>query len=199
MCIDNEGTDVCYSTISSYPSNDQGYGRLQLDKILNFGESSLHPISFYVIGDIDPLSSHYRTLATGQSNDHTFTTPSIITNDLKITLCYTDIEAALTTDTSQSTLINNLDIVLIDNSNNQIYRTLTFSTDGGTINNVEMILVSAANLSPSRSYTVRVSAVGAISSGSQPYALIISNDIQTFPEQKQSDVTDYYKSFFYLR
>jgi hypothetical protein len=199
MCSVENANAQCYTELASYPSNDQGYGRLQLDKILNFGVSSLNPISFYVIGDVETSSSNYRALTTGESHDHNFITPSVITNDLKVTLCYTDIESLPTSDTSSSVLINNLDIVLIDNNSGQQYQTLTHHIDGDTVNNVEMIIVTADNLSPAASYTVRVSAVGAISSGDQPYSLIISNDIDTYPEQEQVDPNDYYESFFYLR
>lgn len=68
---------VSITDITTYPSNDQGYGRIQLDNVLNFGKrSTRRPLSLFVMGAASKSSAYYVQLSTNSSHYYTFTTSS---------------------------------------------------------------------------------------------------------------------------
>ena len=70
--------------LTHYPSNEQGYGVIQIDKVLNFATASLNPINLFVMGSASNSSSpdkdyyaQIKNTAGVQSSDtYTFTSSS---------------------------------------------------------------------------------------------------------------------------
>lgn len=165
----NSGTET-FSSLTSYPSTDQGYGRIQLSKVLNFGTSTTTPLSMFVIGTNDTSdTSKYRVItSTGQTKTHTFTTDSSSSQEpIRVTMVYQDYPASYG---ASSALINKLTMTLSDSSGNS-YSVLTAS---GTItSNVQMINI--VNPPPSRTFTITIT--GTSISHPQPYALVATGAI----------------------
>jgi hypothetical protein len=176
---DSTGTSVDASktvTLSAYPSNYQGYGRIQLDTVLNFASSNTNPLSLFVIGSAYN-SSHYAALSTGQSLFYHFTTSS--DNDqstLRVTLTYTDYPGS---SGSSKALVNELDVELyegyVDISNYNDDNVVTYPyRPSSTVDNVRVI--DLATPFPSTTYTVRVYA-DSVSSSTQPFALVVTGTV----------------------
>jgi hypothetical protein len=98
-------TSDSYGTQSAVPllSNStfsyvQGFGRIQLDNVLNFGTSTVSEnvqLSLFVIGAASYKSKYYRVLTNGEKAEHIFYTTSDETQPtIKITLAYTDYPGA---------------------------------------------------------------------------------------------------------
>ena len=81
---------------NGYPSVVQGYGRIQMDKVLNFGgASSRSPLSLFVVGSVNSSQPHYASIRNKtQVDSYAFTTPSSGQTSIRVTLCYTDYPAA---------------------------------------------------------------------------------------------------------
>lgn len=82
---------------SGYPSVVQGYGRIEMKSVLNFGRaSSRTPISLFVIGSVNGSQPHYASIKNKtQVDSYSFTTPSgSAVTSIRVTLCYTDYPAA---------------------------------------------------------------------------------------------------------
>ena len=74
---ESDSGSISITQITKYPSNDQGYGRIQLDNVLNFGKlSSRRPLSLFVMGAALTTSPYYVKLSTNTSHFYTFTTSS---------------------------------------------------------------------------------------------------------------------------
>lgn len=93
---------------SGYPSNQQGFGRIQVDKALNFGKSSLLPLTFFVVGCANSTSHHYAHIAKQtQVDGYTFrlSAPSAV----RVTLAYTDYPGSPAT---SNAMVNVLSVTL---------------------------------------------------------------------------------------
>ena len=73
----------------SYPSVIQGYGRMQMNKVLNFGQSGAIPLSLFLIGAANSTYPHYAEVVNG---DDVITYTVVVSDSAKVraTLCYTD-------------------------------------------------------------------------------------------------------------
>lgn len=85
----SDGSQV---TTGGYPSNKQGYGRMQLQKVLNFADSSTEGISLFVRGAAEESSPYYVAITSeSERQNYTFTTSLDVEQDpIRVTLCYTD-------------------------------------------------------------------------------------------------------------
>lgn len=159
--VDSNGVAYRNST-RGYPSNIQGYGKIRLNSVLNFGVSTLNPISLFVVGAASTSSPHYASLTSlSDSDTYTFTT-SADTNQpiIRVTLAYTD---AVGTVGASVILVN--DLTLTVKSPTETFQPLNSATSH--IDNVEMVQIDTPT--PSTTYTVKVSATTL--SSTQDYAL----------------------------
>jgi hypothetical protein len=102
------------STGVPYPNNNQGYGRVQVNSVLNFGAATLSPLTLFVIGDNNPTSARYRTLARNAAPQiFAFTVSS--TQMVRITLAYTDIPCG--SGTCNNIIQNDLGLNVTDGTN----------------------------------------------------------------------------------
>ena len=155
-----------------YPTNLQGFGRIQLSNILPFADSRSSSLTLFVVGAADSGSSNYKALRNGESEKHIFyTTADAIQPSIRITLVYTDYPGS---SGSSKPLVNDLNIVVVDNSGAVLHRPQSYVQGQADINNVEMILIN--NPLPSTTYTVVVSS-GNTLAYLQPYALVMTGQI----------------------
>lgn len=163
------GNSYSVTGIAGYPNNDQGYGRIQVDRVLNFARSGNDPLSLYVVGDMDTGSPMYKTFtAAGQFHTYTFRTASA--QSVRVVLSYTDPVPA---SGSSSTMVNDLRISVTGGGS-------SFSAYTSYANTFQVVDVTAtANVV----YTVNVTAqvVDTTQAPNQPYALVIVGAVTTLP------------------
>lgn len=147
-----------------YPSNIQGYGKVRLSNILNFGPSSANPITLFVRGAAEMSSPYYASIDTGSQVDtYTFLTSSSSSQPkIRVTLAFTDEIGSVGTSV---TLVNNLIINVTEGSTFKSYAPYMEQDLG--LNNV--VMVDIPTPLSNTNYTVTVSA-RALNSA-QPYAL----------------------------
>ncbi|MCH7814618.1 MAG: S8 family serine peptidase, partial [Planctomycetes bacterium] len=149
--------------VNGYPSNQEGWGRVQLNKtVVLLGGARL------LVADLRNADG----LSTGQSLTYSFDLASG-TPPLSVTLVFTEPAAQVN---AASPVINNLDLQ-VDGPGGQTYKGNHFvggqSATGGSfdaLNNVERVLI--ADPSPG-SYDVTVSGTG-VNVGTQGFALVIT-------------------------
>jgi hypothetical protein len=155
----------------TYPSNIQGYGRIDMSAILNFGESAASPISLYVVGAAFNTDPHYVQFSTIGSRTHTFTTTSD-TSPIRITLSYTDIPGStLNAGFTNGEALKN--ILTVEVTGGGVTST-PYLVSGVVRDNTQVI--DLTNPQASTSYTVTVTC-STLVTGPQPYALVITGKI----------------------
>lgn len=170
-----------YSALS-YPSVYQGYGRVQIDTVLNFGVQSSEYTSLFVIGAAEESHPLYASIdSAGESNQYTLRGSSIYnTEPIRITLCYTDVPGAV----GSGGLKNDLTM------------TVTYESGGNTIT-IHPLLHEDTSLKNGNvkklyiygvedvEYTVNVFATSFNSE--QPYALVASGSVTKFDTPDSGD------------
>lgn len=175
----DDGTQL---TTGGYPSNIQGYGKIRLSDVLNFGTSSKNPISLFVMGDVDETSSMYASMTSTLTVDQYYIeTPSSSVAPLRVTLAYTDVPGS---PGSSHPLINDLNLVVKQGS--QEYAPLKSSQT--SINNVEMVVIESP--CASCTYTIEISA--STLSSIQPYALVATGSVTEVIVNSTSSSSSYH-------
>jgi hypothetical protein len=135
-----------------YPSNNQGWGRVSLDRSLNIA---------YV--------NETKVLRTGETAKYSFTADG--TDPLKLSLVWTDYPGSTSAST---TLVNDLDLIITSPSG-KVYVGNDFSSPYNNNwdykNNVENVFIS---LSEKGTYTIEIDAYN-VPSGSQDFSLAVLN------------------------
>lgn len=164
------GNTYTVTGLSGYPSNDQGYGRVQLDKVLNFARSGNDPLSLFVVGDMNSSSPMYKNFtAAGQYHTYTFRVSSV--QSVRIVLCYTDPVPASGV---SPIMVNDLRVSVSGGGN-------TFSAYTTYANTFQVVDLTA---SANTVYTVNVTAntiEPSPYSGQQTYALVIVGAVTPLP------------------
>lgn len=168
VTYDNNG--VYQESTGGYPSNIQGYGRIQLHKVLNFGQSSTNPISLFVRGSADTSSPYYAQISTlSEVDTYTFHTSSSSTQPtIRITLAYTD---DLSSVGASITLINDLYLTVTEGSTSKTYS--AYLPNDVDINNVEVVDITSPLSDTTYTVTVRARVLSSV----QSYALVITGDV----------------------
>jgi serine protease AprX len=137
---------------SGYPSNNQGWGRVSLDRSLNIG---------YI--------NETRSLRTGETAKYSYTADG--TDQIKISLVWTDYPGSTS---AATTLVNDLDLIITSPSG-KVYVGNDFSSPYNNNwdykNNVENVFIS---LSEKGTYTIEIDAYN-VPSGSQDFSLAVLN------------------------
>lgn len=151
--------------ISGFPSNKEGWGRVLLDNALYFSGDNRN---LSVLADVRNASG----LTTGQSSPAYHITVFNSSVPLKITLVWTEKEAAVN---ANPAYINNLNLEVFA-PNNNLYRGNVFSGGqsalGGsadTVNNVEQVLFNSPAIG---TYTVQITAPTVNTTGQQGYSVV---------------------------
>jgi hypothetical protein len=172
---------------SDYPNNVAGYGRVQIDTILNFGSvSTNNPLSLYVIGDYDKMDMHK---CNGTSTKrYYFKTAG--TGNVRVTFAYTDKGSSAIGD-----LVNDIDF--------KIKKCTSFSGNDINANTFQCTATDTALVPPALStkpiqminilsptdesiYVVELSCPP-IATYDQPYALVMTQSITKFPDLPENN------------
>lgn len=153
--------DGSQASTGGYPSNIQGYGKIRLSNVLNFGESTNNPISLFVVGDTNAASPHFASLSSTDVMDRYYIVAHSEPSPIRVTLTYTDIAGSAG---SSNPLVNDLELRV--KLNGDIF--VPYHNSYSDINNIEMIDI--ANPCAGCNYTIEVRAVSV--SATQPYALV---------------------------
>ncbi|RKZ33092.1 hypothetical protein DRQ33_04785, partial [bacterium] len=149
---------------SSWPTDNQGFGRVELEDVLYFSGDSR------VLNIVDETSGFVNS---GQADTHYFQVGN--SEPLEITLVWTDHEAAEYADPA---IINDLDLRVEFGGN--IYRGNVFSgrqsTTGGSYDRLNVEEEVLLKTPPAAECTVIVYAYN-ISYSPQPYALVVTGDL----------------------
>jgi len=164
--IDMQGT-YQGQTITPVPSYVQGYGRIQLNRVLFDATGQKTPGDRVLIVD-DPLKPIALT-----NDEHIFEiatagTDAILGQQLKVTLVWTDPPAQ---PFQANVLVNDLDLVVESAGATQLG-----NGQKDVLNNVEQVTLPLPNTAVA-SHTIKV--IGAqVRQGSQKYALVVSGPLQ---------------------
>lgn len=155
--------------LSSYPSTVQGYGRIQLNKVLNFAQSTTDPITLFVLGAANSSQPNYVEL-TNSDNAHSYTfVTSATTAAVRVTLAYTDYFGSSGT----SSLINTIMVTVTDESTDTTFS--PYRVSNFVVTNLQVIDI--ATPTAGATYRVDVSVSGSLVTASQPYALVVSGTL----------------------
>lgn len=154
-----------------YPSKEQGYGRIQLNKVLNFNAPSVSdPLSLYVIGNTDSTDSDkYVAFTAAGSKTFSFTTAASqsTSEKVRVTFAYTDYPGS---SSSSNPLTNVLTMSVKNSVTGTVYSPLLQS--GIDRDNTQVVDIESP--SPSTAYVVTITASTLVQSP-QPIALVISS------------------------
>lgn len=170
---------------SAYPDTRQGYGRMQLNKVLHFDTSSNSPLNLKVFaGAFAQAHSLYKTISNGAISTFTFTTGSTAPSVLRVVLCFVDYEGDVSSTTTSTGSMKNR---------------ITMSVSGGGITlpaEDEYSTVQFVNIpNPAASTTYTITVYGfSISFGSVsslPYALVAVSDLTVSAAAADDDDTTF--------
>lgn len=174
-----------YASLTAYPSNVQGYGRIELNEVLHFGEATTRPITMFVVGGASASDAHYaELLVTGNESKYFFSTNSSSSQPpIRVTFCYTDAAGSFS---SSDPLINSLSVSV----SSSLGDTFTpYLVSGTRKSNLQVIDIPSPT--PSTNYTVTITADRILQSP-QPYAMVITGQLSylnatSYPSSSSSD------------
>ena len=169
---DSSATNDKYNGDDGYPSADQGWGFINVDKSLYFSDDTR---------DVRVWDNQFGA-STGDQFNLTFEV-SGTTDPLTVTLVWTDPPAAMGASTA---LVNDLDLTVIDSNGNTYKGNVFKGTNPGYtpansgsydhLNNVEEVKVVSGHGLSTGIYTVRITGYN-IPSDPQKFALVVSGDL----------------------
>lgn len=160
-----EVTKTWQISTDGYPSNYQGYGRINLRNIINFYESDPNNLSLFVMGSSNTSSKYYKSIDTLTQVDSYELHVANDISELRVTLVYTD---PIPASGAVSKLVNDLDVTCSNDTHSFL------PLHGVRTDNVEMIVIT--NPKPNGYYTISVSAN--ILSSKQSYALVVNGGVK---------------------
>ena len=161
-----QDTHVVSDISATYPSNVQGYGRIDMSSVLNFEAASTAPLNLFVLAGATSSDQHYEEFTlSGQSYQTTFSTTSS-SSPIRITMVYTDYySSTLSSSNTNGEAMQNILSLSVSPGPSPL------QVSGTVQSNVQVIDIPTP--STSTVYTVTVSC-DLLSFGPQPFALVIS-------------------------
>lgn len=159
----------------SYPSNSQGYGRIELSRLLQFNSpSSTNPLSLFALGDVNSMSPLYVSLnASSQVDTYVINTGEKAPSDrIRVTLAYTDYPASA----SDTSILKNVLVLKV-----------TESTSGSTqtMSGNSVLVVDFSSPRALTSYIVSVYSTTLLTQ--QPYALVMTGQVNFLNASTSND------------
>jgi hypothetical protein len=158
---------------STYPSAIQGYGRIEMSSVLNFGEdASVSPINLFLMGSSDSSQDHYTEFySSGVTHYYNFNSDG---SPIRVTLQWTDYPgSALTSETNGEALVNFLLLRVTSNVGDNEY---SYLVSGMVRDNTQVVdIPSPTN---GATFTAQVYCSVLSNNGPQPYALVITGGLQ---------------------
>ena len=179
----NEVGEVSEAIASStyYPDSRQGYGRMQLDKVLHFETSTSSPLNLQVFAGAF-LSSHslYKDIASGSTQTFTFTTAATTLTVLRVVLCFVDYKGDVSSvTTTDGSMKNQITMTVLKQGSSTPY------TAADTDSTVQFVNID--DPAPSTTYTITVTATISLGASTLPYALVAVSDLAASPPLEDDD------------
>jgi hypothetical protein len=164
-----------YANLNNYPSTTQGYGRVTIGNVLNFGKSESKYLSLFVRGSASKSEKYYVYLnGTGDKDHYDFeTSGKTVQSDIRITVTFTDVLSAFNAATAG---VHSLSMTALNLNTSTSYSSLVAGSTQK--NNVAMIEI----INPPPNSTFRVTVRADLVTGIQPYAIVISGSIVKFED-----------------
>eukprot|EP00603_Paraphysomonas_imperforata_P010137 CAMPEP_0114454338 /NCGR_PEP_ID=MMETSP0104-20121206/2531_1 /TAXON_ID=37642 ORGANISM="Paraphysomonas imperforata, Strain PA2" /NCGR_SAMPLE_ID=MMETSP0104 /ASSEMBLY_ACC=CAM_ASM_000202 /LENGTH=299 /DNA_ID=CAMNT_0001626721 /DNA_START=580 /DNA_END=1479 /DNA_ORIENTATION=- len=153
--------DGTQQSTGGYPSYIQGYGKIRLSDVLNFGESTNDPITLFVKGDTNTASPMHASLSSTLVTHRYYIVAPSSPSSIRVTMTYTD---QIGSAGSSRPLVNDLELRVKLNGDVYVPHFNSYSD----INNIEMVDID--NPCAGCNFTIEVRAVSL--SAVQPYALV---------------------------
>ena len=153
--------------LSAYPSNDQGYGRVQLNSVLNFGLASSSPLSLQVYGAAYSSAAQYLAFNSPSTITKSFTVAA--GQAVRVVLAYTDKPGS-----SSAPAVQNV-LTLSVTGTGGPYTPASLSGYSAT-NTVQLVSFTAASAG---TYTATVTCTTL--TGTQPFALVMVGAVSALP------------------
>lgn len=159
------------SQIPKYPSNEQGYGRIDINKVLRFRNFTEEHLSFFIRGGARKSDKHYVSVRyLGEEHRYTFKVASVAEpHPIRATLTYTDIASF---PSQSSLLINEISMVLLCNETGEVFTRLNANWARDNV-----IVIDIVEPIPNTTLIVMVTADSLISE--QSYALVLTGETQS--------------------
>lgn len=175
-----------FYNLHDYPSINQGYGRVTLDNVLNFGPSEEAYASLFVRGGARPDDKYFVMLnATTPIHYYTILTHPEESSPLRVTMAYTDIPPG---DSWTVAGVHVLTITVTDLDSaahaGTVYTPLVAPFTSG--NNVKMIDIPVAQLNTTYLITVEATFI----TEDQPYSLVVTGKVTKFVSTSNSTTND---------
>ncbi len=172
-----------------YPDSRQGYGRMQLNKVLHFDTSTSSPLNLQVFaGAYDSSHSLYKDVASSSTDTYTFTTASTTPSVLRVVLCFVDYKGDVSSSTSTGGSMKNQVTMIVEKTVNTVTTTYYAADADSTVQ-----FVNIEDPAASTTYTITVTGTtvsyGSVSS--IPYALVAVSDLATSPSLVDDDDTTF--------
>eukprot|EP01033_Poteriospumella_lacustris_P003287 gene3288-2423_t len=174
-------TDGFANITAAYPSIYQGYGRVQLDRVLHFANSSRNPLTMFVMGGTNKYNSSFLT-SSSTTKSYSFVTDSS-PGRIRVTMAYTDYYAA---SGANNAMVNYLSVIVTEGSNT--FTSYVASQTTSTVGTVKVIDINAPKANTK--YTITVSA-SSLSRSPQPFALVATGDITFLTAENPADSSSY--------
>lgn len=173
--------DGSKSSLNKYPSIEQGYGRVSIDKVLNFGKSEQHFLTLIVRGGAYPTDKYYVSFQiTGETHRYEIALNSLPPALVRVTVAYTDIAGF---PSGSITLINKLSLKVTHNYTGAVFYRL--NSDWAEDN---VMVIDILEPAPNDYYIVEVKAQSLVSE--QPYAIVMTGNVYRGGNtRKKSDYT----------
>mmetsp|Transcript_13835 Transcript_13835/g.22922 ORF Transcript_13835/g.22922 Transcript_13835/m.22922 type:complete len:915 (+) Transcript_13835:97-2841(+) len=168
--------DGTQQSTGGYPSYIQGYGKIRLSDVLNFGESTNDPITLFVKGDTNTASPMHASLSSTLVTHRYYIVAPSSPSSIRVTMTYTD---QIGSAGSSRPLVNDLELRVKLNGDVYVPHFNSYSD----INNIEMVDID--NPCAGCNFTIEVRAVSL--SAVQPYALVATGIVTPFVFNATSD------------
>lgn len=158
--------------LTAYPSNSQGYGRIRLDNVLNFGKPAEGEfLSLFVRGGARPSDQYYVAFRNlGEEHVYTFkTSPLLVQVPIRVTVAYTD---AVPSSSANTADVNYLSLVVTRINDTVEYHPLS----AGSSTSTNVLVVDIATPAPNSTYMVVVKCLSALSAD-QSYAIVMTGEL----------------------
>ena len=169
--VDSSGST---ESLTEYPSNYQGYGRITIDSVLNFGQAAESDyLSLFVRGGATSADKYYVSFqAQGEEHNYIFMTgPDISQHPIRISVVYTDELPGSSANTAD---VNYISVVATNVNTSETYSPL--SAGSSTSNNV--IVIDITSPPANTTFNVAVTCLSFLSTD-QPYAIVMTGEVST--------------------
>lgn len=160
--------------LTEYPSNNQGYGRITIDSVLNFGlTAETDYLSLFVRGGATPADNYYVSFqAQGEEHTYQFKTGRAVSqHPIRITVVYTDLLPGSSANTADVNFIS----VMATNLNTS---TTYFPLSAGSSTSTNVIVIDIASPAANSTFNVVVTCLSFLVE-EQPYAIVMTGEVST--------------------